>query len=170
MKSRRCLLSYLIILLLVPTAARAQLWSGLINSNRAVDWTQAGIPGGLPDASWPVCQTISAYSGSPSTINSALSSCASAHPTGGVVVLGSGTFNLSGAINLPTHGYVALRGQDASSTKLVFSSNSGSACPRWIYLRSWEQQQHLSRTGQSNRDSSQRHRGNVTRVNRADSR
>jgi len=123
MKSLRCLLSFLSVLLVLPAVARAQLWSGLINANRAIDWTQAGIPGGLPDASWPICATVSAYSGSASTINSALSSCSSAHPGGGVVVLGSGTFTLSSSISFPqnTQGHLVLRGQGANSTHLLFT-------------------------------------------------
>jgi hypothetical protein len=129
MKFRRLLLSFLIGFLSLPAIANAQLSSGVIDSKRAVNWSQAGIPGPLPDTGWPVCQTISAYSGSPSTINSALSSCASGHSAGGVVVLGAGTFNLSGAVNLPSSGHIVLRGQGAGATKLAFTSNSGSACP-----------------------------------------
>jgi len=126
MKSRWCLFSYLTIVLVFPAATRAQLWSGLIDSNRAVDWSQAGIPGGLPDANWPVCTTISAYSGDASNINNALSSCASAHSTGGVVVLGPGTFTLSSSISFPK-GHLVLRGQGANSTHLLFTGAGSSS-------------------------------------------
>jgi hypothetical protein len=128
MKTRRCLLSFLSILLLLPAVARAQRytpWSGIISSQRAMDWSQAGIPGGLPDASWPVCKTLSpGVTGA--QINTAISSCHSAHPLGGVVVLGSGTFNLNDTgISLLAH--TALRGQGANSTFVVFGSGNPGA-------------------------------------------
>src|SRR5579862_4420231 len=80
MKPKRCLLSFLTILLILPAVARAQLWSGVIDSKRAIDWTQAGIPGGLPDTSWTQCgSTIAAYSGTDATISNALAACAPNH-------------------------------------------------------------------------------------------
>jgi len=127
MKTRRCLLSFLSILLLLPAVARAQLWSGIIDSKRAIDWTQAGLPGStLPDANWPICTTISAYSGAGDTITNALAACHTAQPSGGVVVLGAGTFTLSNGISFPqdTVGHLALRGQGANSTQLNFTTNN----------------------------------------------
>ena len=127
MKTRRCLLSFLSILLLLPAVARAQLWSGIIDSKRAIDWSQAGLPGStLPDTNWPVCATISPYSGTDATISNALAACHAANPTGGVVVLGAGTFTLSSGINFPynTVGHLALRGQGANSTFLNFTGTT----------------------------------------------
>ena len=143
MKTRRCLLSFLSILLLLPAVARAQLWSGIIDSNRAIDWTQAGLPGGtLPDSNWPICATISTYSGTDAAITSALASCHNAHPSGGVVVLGAGTFTLSTGILIPNDN-LALRGQGASLTKLVFTGsdcNGGFICIKSATDGSYPQQ------------------------------
>jgi Pectate lyase superfamily protein len=128
MKSRRYLLSFLSILLFLPAVARAQLWSGIIDSKRAIDWSKAGLPGStLPDSNWPICATISAYSGTDAAITSALASCNTAHPTGGVVVLGAGTFTLSSGISFPHNptGHLALRGQGANSTVIKVT---GSDC------------------------------------------
>jgi len=63
-----------------------------IPSDRTIDWTRAGIPGGIPSAGWPVCQTISPSGGSDDsvTIQNAISSC----PAGSVVQLAAGTFTL----------------------------------------------------------------------------
>jgi len=47
MKHKRTLLS-LFIVLCHPTWSRAQAWSGIISSGRAIDWSTAGIPGGIP--------------------------------------------------------------------------------------------------------------------------
>lgn len=63
-----------------------------IPSTRTVDWTQAGIPGGIPDANWPVCKTLSPSGGSDDSaaIQNAINSC----PAGSVVVLAAGTYTL----------------------------------------------------------------------------
>lgn len=114
------------MLFVSPCVAHAQAWSGLISSNRAADWSQAGIPGGLPDANWPICQTISAYTGSGATIQTALSKCHSSNPNGGVVVLGTGTFNLSSGVLFPG-GHLAVRGQGANNTIIVFTG-AASGC------------------------------------------
>jgi hypothetical protein len=129
MKRSQSLLLFFIIFLIFPAAAHAQAWSGIISPTRAMDWTIAGIPSGLPDSSWPICTTIAAYSGSGATIQNALAACQTAHPTGGVVALGAGTFTLSSGIMFPlnTTGHLALRGQGASSTILNFT---GSDCSR----------------------------------------
>jgi len=64
----------------------------VIPSTRTVDWTQAGIPGGIPDANWPICKTIAPSGGADdsATIQNAINSCAS----GSVVVLTAGTYTL----------------------------------------------------------------------------
>jgi hypothetical protein len=134
MKTSRCLLFLLSILLLLPAVARAQPWTGIIDSQRAIDWTQAGLPGStLPDSNWPICATISAYSGDASKIVNALSACHAAHASGGVVVLGAGMFTLSTGINFPqdTVGHLALRGQGANSTIIKVTGtdcNGGYIC------------------------------------------
>lgn len=72
--------------------ARAQTASNPIPSTRSVDWTQAGIPGGIPDANWPVCKTISPSGGADDStaIQNAINSCAA----GSIVVLTAGTYTL----------------------------------------------------------------------------
>ena len=124
-RKRSFLLPLISILFCLSAISQAQLWSGVISSSRAVDWTQAGIPGGIPDASWTQCgSTIAAYSGTAATINSAISSCAANH----YVLLGAGTFSLSSAVILGTSN-VVLRGQGANSTFIVFTGGkAGGGC------------------------------------------
>lgn len=108
---------------MVTGSAHAQLWSGVINSTRAVDWTNVGIPGGLPDASWTQCgSTISAYTGSGATIQSQLATCSANQ----YVLLGPGTFTLSSGILFPvnTTGHLVLRGSGSNSTILIFSGGA----------------------------------------------
>jgi hypothetical protein len=99
--------------------AHAQLWSGILDPSRAIDWTQVGIPGGVP-ATRTQCGSTIAAGASTSTIQTALTSCASAHPVttsspgdGGYVLLGAGTFSL-GQLNIPSN--VTLRGEGADQT------------------------------------------------------
>ena len=136
----KSLLLLSILISCLPQALHAQAWSGIIAPSRAISWSGAGAVGGnpqtgaLPDASWPLCTSaqagttvpIPAYGtsgspASPSTINKALTACASANPSGSVVVLASGSFYLNAGIDFTGLNYVALRGQGANSTLLTFS-------------------------------------------------
>src|SRR5271157_202362 len=105
------------LLLFAPPSLHAQAWSGILDPSRAIDWSTAGIPGGIPNRT-TVCATINASnygngsSDATSAINSALSSC----PSGEVVVLSAGTFLIDGNAQVP--GGVTLRGQGANQTVL----------------------------------------------------
>ena len=63
-----------------------------IPSTRTIDWTHVGIPGGIPDANWPICQTIPPSGGADDsvTIQNAINTC----PAGSVVALTAGTYTL----------------------------------------------------------------------------
>src|SRR5881296_1671347 len=115
---RRVLLLCSLILLCLSAPAHAQLWSGIIDPSRAVDWNQAGIPGGIPNRT-TVCATLDPGA-TAAQINSAIAAC----PSGQVVFLNAGTYNLSGAIIIAKSN-VTLRGAGPDQTKLVFSSGGG---------------------------------------------
>jgi hypothetical protein len=70
----------------------AQSASGLIPSSRAIDWSHAGIPGGIPDANWPICQTIPPSGGSDDSV--AIQNAINACPAGSVVALTAGNYRL----------------------------------------------------------------------------
>jgi hypothetical protein len=116
----------LLILLGCPAFSQAQqLSSGIISPSRATDWTQAGIPTGLPDGSWTQCgATIAAYTGTAATISSRIQSCKANQ----YVLLGPGTFNLSSSIDFGSKSHVVLRGSGANSTFIVFVGNSPTHC------------------------------------------
>src|SRR5689334_8753337 len=44
----------------MPRTGQAQLWSSILDSSRATDWTQAGVTGGIPDRT-SICTTIAPY-------------------------------------------------------------------------------------------------------------
>src|SRR2546425_7284913 len=86
----KCWLLFLpILVLMVPGVAHAQAWSGILSSSRAIDWSQAGIPGGIPNRT-TVCATLNPGATS-AQIDSAIAAC-----NNGVVFLNAGTYSLSG--------------------------------------------------------------------------
>ena len=99
----------------------AQPWSGIVASSRIIDFGNAGVTGGIPTNRTQCGSTIAAYSGTPATINTAISSCGANQ----FVQLGSGTFNLSSGIVIESHSNVTLRGMGANSTLIVFSGADG---------------------------------------------
>lgn len=107
-----------------------QLWSGIIAPPRAIDWTHAGVVGGIPSASWRQCGATLSAGSSAATINSAVAACKPTRPYqegGRYVLLAKGTFNLSTGIILKSG--VVLRGMGADQTFLVFSGNNGCQGP-----------------------------------------
>ena len=119
---RNWLFLFPIILLCFPGSLYAQNWSGIIDPSRAIDWTQAGVPGGIPSITGQCPPTIAAYGSSgsyasPSTINTAIQNC----PSGQFVQLGSGDFYLNSGITWSGKSGVVVRGMGANSTKLHFS-------------------------------------------------
>jgi hypothetical protein len=108
-----------LILLGFSAYAVAQNANGIIAPDRASDWSQVGIPEGIPNRTTN-CATLSAGA-SASQINSAIASC----PAGQVVFLNAGTYNLSTSIDFANHSNVTLRGAGADKTFLVFTGHSG---------------------------------------------
>src|SRR6266571_1321872 len=117
-KLRWVLLLCSFLVLCLSTPAHAQLWSGILDPSRAVDWSQAGIPGGIPNRT-TICATLNPGA-TYTQINTAIAAC----PSGQVVFLNAGTYNLSGSISI-AKSTVTLRGAGPDQTKLVFSSGSG---------------------------------------------
>lgn len=109
---------WLLIWLCLGSALYAQLWSGIIASPRAADWSKAGVPGGIP-ARATLCTTLNPGA-TAAQISSALQAC----PAGQAVYLTAGTYNLSSGITFAAHSNVTLRGAGANQTLLVFTGNN----------------------------------------------
>jgi hypothetical protein len=116
------LLIFLIFLWVTPSAVRAQQWSGIIDSSRAVDWSNAGIPGGIPNRT-SFCATLNPGA-TASQINGAIASCSA----GQVVFLNAGTYNLTGGIDFSGKSNVTLRGAGPDQTILVYGSGASVGC------------------------------------------
>lgn len=115
----------LAILLVGSGYCAAQAWSGILNSTRAINWSTAGVPGGIPSRS--VCTTISpstygnGASDATAGIQAALNSCAANE----AVMLSAGTYLINGTVAVPAN--VTLRGAGADQTILSAKSGSGTA-------------------------------------------
>jgi len=57
-----------------------------------VDWSRAGIPGGIPSANWPIYKTLSPSGGSDDSV--AIQNAINAAPAGSVILLSPGTYTL----------------------------------------------------------------------------
>ena len=124
MKSSRWVL---ISILLFPLAAWGQHpWSNILPPENGIDWSQVGIPGGIPSGSWT--QSGSTVSASEcgdgardctSTIQKALKACGAKH----YVLLGAGTFLIRKGVSVPS--YCALRGSGADQTILSVKGKEG---------------------------------------------
>jgi hypothetical protein len=133
MKRTQSLLFSLVLLVFVPDVARAQTWSGILDPTRAIDWSTAGVPGGIP-ARNTICSTLGTGGQAPSftqpvavaQINSALAAC----PGDQVVLLNPGTYNTAGqTITIPNN--VTLRGSGPAQTIINESGSGGGSVVRF---------------------------------------
>src|SRR5579864_5663931 len=111
------------VLFCVSASLYGQSWSGIIDRSRAIDWTRAGVTGGIPSANWRQCGSTVPAGTSAATINSDLAAC----PSNTYVLLAPGTFNLATGIIMQRN--VVLRGAGADQTFLVFSGSAN--CGGW---------------------------------------
>ena len=114
---RKGLLGLSAFLLGLGTCAEAQT---IINTSRRIDWSHAGVVGGIPNRS-TICATLNPGA-TASQINAAIASCGN----GQVVFLKAGTYVLSSGIRFNNKREITLRGAGPDQTFLVFSA--GSSC------------------------------------------
>src|SRR5439155_8194562 len=76
----------------------------VISPSRMIDWSNAGVPGGIPTRA-TICATLNAGA-TATSINNAIAAC----PSGQVVFLNAGTYNLSTGIIFNAKNNVTLRG------------------------------------------------------------
>jgi hypothetical protein len=107
-----------VVVIGLPAYLSAQSASGIISPSRMVNWSNAGVQGGVQDRT-SICATLSPGATS-SQINNAIASC----PSGQVVSLAAGTYTLTSGLVFNEHNNVTLRGAGGNSTFLVFTGNS----------------------------------------------
>jgi hypothetical protein len=83
-------------LIVCGTLLASQIWAqpspGIIPANRSIDWSHAGIPGGIPSTNWPVFKILSPSGTSDDSV--AIQNAINAAPSNSVVVLGAGVYKL----------------------------------------------------------------------------
>ncbi len=92
-------------------------WAGVLDPARAIDWSRAGVVGGIPTRT-TVCATLNPGA-TAAQINAAISAC----PTGQVVSLTAGSYAISDDGIVMKSG-VTLRGAGADKTLLTFSTTN----------------------------------------------
>ena len=109
---------FALLLLVAPGTADAQPTAGIISPPRATAWSGAGVAGGIPDRT-TICATLNPGA-SAVEINLAIAAC----PSGQVVFLTAGTYDLSTGISFGITSNVTLRGAGAHQTFLKFSGGT----------------------------------------------
>jgi hypothetical protein len=98
--------------------SHAANWSGIIDPSRAIDWSNAGVVGGIPNRT-TICVTLNPGATS-AQINDAIANC-----DNGVVYLSAGTYTISSGVTFRGYSNVTLRGAGPDKTFLVFSGADG---------------------------------------------
>jgi hypothetical protein len=138
MRHRHSLLFFL-TLLCFPSYGYTQLWSGIIASSRATDWSLAGVQGGIPSASWPTCNNtacnnlMGAGAVTGATVQAAINGAqvngvACSLTNRCVVQIRAGSFTTSG---FSLRSGVAVRGAGADQTLFTFNAvaeTNGDSC------------------------------------------
>lgn len=94
-----------------------------LNPARVIDWSQAGVSGGIPTRTTICASVTSASTGA--AINAAIASC----PTGQVVSFGAGTYTIAGGLTVNGVNNITLRGAGPLLTRLNFTSGNGCTGP-----------------------------------------
>jgi len=109
--------SLLCVLFALGFSGSARAQQTVVSASRSIDWRNAGVNGGIPVRN-TICATLNPGA-TAAQINSAISSC----PSGQVVKLNAGTYNIGGVDFGGGKSNVTLRGAGADQTFLVFNSN-----------------------------------------------
>lgn len=105
-----------LLFLSLSFSSLAQQWAPMLESSRAIDWSNSGV-GGIPERA-TFCARLTS-SASLAQINAALRAC----PAGQAVYLGAGKYSIPGTISIP--GNVTLRGAGANRTILNATGTGG---------------------------------------------
>ncbi len=107
------------IFLVFPCAhVSAAPWSDIVSPTRAIDWSRAGVEGGIPSASWTQCGATLPAGSSVVTIQNAINAC----DVNQFVQLAAGTFTLTSGLNMKSR--IALRGMGSNQTFLIFTGDT----------------------------------------------
>lgn len=108
-----------------PAFTNAQNWTGIIAPSRAVNWSNAGVRGGIVNRTTncvtSACNTLAGGTVTAASINAAIASA----PANTVVNIPAGTYTIGSPGILLTVSNITLRGAGAASTILNFTASNG---------------------------------------------
>jgi hypothetical protein len=104
----------------VESTAHAQPWSGILDPSRAIDWSTAGVVGGIPTNRDTICATFNPGA-TAAEISAQLGNAACANK---VVKLNAGTYNLTAGLDFQGNSNVTLRGAGPDKTLLKFTAKA----------------------------------------------
>src|ERR1043166_8683816 len=108
---------YLCCLALLMSASMTGVaQQAIVAPSRSINWPAAGVPGGIPNRT-TICATLNPGA-TAADINAAIASC----PSGQVVFLNAGMYDLTIGILFNNKSNVTLRGAGPNQTLLTFSS------------------------------------------------
>ncbi len=122
------LFSSFAVFLLCAVRASAQSSSGILDPSRAIDWSKAGVVGGIPSGSWANCVTTQCNTVNSGTVTAAsLQAAINSAPNSTIIQIPSGSFSISSVIIMKSN--VVLRGAGANRTTLTFTNGAfGGGC------------------------------------------
>lgn len=113
----------ILFLALASSLSFGQAWSGILPANRAIDWTTAGVVGGIPSGSWANCTTAACNTAfSNPTVANVNSACSGA-PDSTVVRIPAGSFTWASSVHCNRNN-VALRGAGPTQTFITLSGGA----------------------------------------------
>jgi hypothetical protein len=101
-----------------PAHAQGVAPAEVLAASRRVDWSGAGVAGGIPERAAGTCASLDAGA-TAASINAAIAACSG----GGVVFLTAGTYNLTAGITFRGISNVTLRGAGPEQTILKFTGS-----------------------------------------------
>ncbi len=109
-----------------PFPSQAALWSGILDPSRATDWSQAGIPGGIPSRT-NICANV-LTTDTTAQIQAKITNCSQ----DGVVKFPAGTWTVTG---LYSNKGVVLRGAGPTQTQINLNGGNiflGTCGSSWL--------------------------------------
>lgn len=113
-------------------------WNAVVSPLRAIDWSGAGVTGGIPtnrtQCVTAACTTAGSSSATAAQVNAAIASA----PANTFVLLGSGTYNMNAQVVFNGVSNVTLRGAGADHTTLAFTgvgTSCGTGNPTSVCIR-----------------------------------
>ena len=103
----------------------AQAWNGILDPTRAIDWSQAGIPGGIPTTRTQCGTTLAAstYGNGSSDATSGIQTALNACGANTYLLLGPGVFRINSSLTIPSNKTLRGSGPDQTTLNAMGSSS-----------------------------------------------